>query len=202
MEKLVYWHFCCSPLQHLPRMTWQGTSFFSNYNIYTLFMSDSTGMLICKTFLHAPFSWSKMKLWRNTDNFLKETNCLSMNSVDANEAWNLRKKSKAEPSTCSSHWFTSYSCNHGRSQESENRRDRHNLWLLYEKKGQIRISAFTFFRESELAMICQNLLLESVYFQSLNLNVWMKILASGNDCSVTPAHLIKNDEYFKNNVLI
>ena len=39
-----------------------------------------------------------------------------------------------------------------------------NLFL----KGQIRISAFTFFRESELAMICQNLFLKSVYFQCLN----------------------------------
>ena len=39
------------------------------------------------------------------------------------------------------------------------------------EKGQIRIIAFTFFIESELAVICQNLFLKSVYFQSLNIDV-------------------------------
>ena len=37
-------------------------------------------------------------------------------------------------------------------------------------------------------MIYQNLFLKSVYFQSLNINVF---LASGKDCFITPAHLIK-----------
>ena len=151
--------------------------------IYTLFMSNSTCMLICKIFLHAPFSWSKMKLWRNTDNFLKEANRLSMNSVDANEAWNLRKKiqSRAE------HVFFSLVP----VIMDEVKRVKIVVTDFLWEKGQIRISAFTFFGESELAMICQNLFLKSVYFQSLNINVWMKILASGNDCFVTPAYLIK-----------
>ena len=42
---------------------------------------------------------------------------------------------------------------------------------FYMRKGTDKDQCFNFFRESELAMICQNLFLKSVYFQSLNINV-------------------------------